>query len=52
MRVTLPDDLKPGPYDLWLHGGRGGAWGWGGPLRLEVRKDACAFFYSLVSKLE
>ena len=35
---TLPADVKPGTYEIWLHGGRGGAWGWGSPLRLTVRK--------------
>ena len=39
VRATLPADLKPGVYELWLHGGRGGAWGWGGPVRLAVRAD-------------
>ena len=35
---SQPADLEPGPYELWVHGGRGGAWGWGGPLRLNVGK--------------
>ncbi len=39
VRVALPEDLKPGTYALWVHGGRGGAWGWGAPLRLEIRKE-------------
>ncbi len=36
---TLPSDLKSGIYEVWLHGGRGGKWGWGGPVRLEVREN-------------
>ncbi len=35
---TVPKDVSPGTYEVWLHGGRGGAWGWGVPLRLDVRK--------------
>lgn len=41
LTCSLPADLEPGPYELWVHGGRGGAWGWGGPLRLDVAKP-CA----------
>ena len=36
LTCPLPQDIKPGAYALWVHGGRGGAWGWGGPLRVEV----------------
>jgi hypothetical protein len=36
LRVRLPSGLRPVACELWLHGGRGGAWGWGGPLRVEV----------------
>jgi hypothetical protein len=38
LTCSLPADLEPGPYELWVHGGRGGARGWGGPLRLAVSK--------------
>lgn len=38
LTVPLPKDLKPAAYHLWLHAGRGGAWGWGGPLRIDVRE--------------
>jgi hypothetical protein len=37
LAFTVPEDLGPGAYDLWLHGGRGGAWGWGGPVRVTVK---------------
>lgn len=36
---TLPSDLEPGAYEVWLHAGRGGEWGWGGPVPLAVRKE-------------
>ena len=36
---VVPADLKPGCYEVWLHGGRGGAWGWGGPVPLDVRAN-------------
>jgi hypothetical protein len=36
LTCPLPQDIEPGTYELWIHGGRGGAWGWGGPLRVEV----------------
>lgn len=32
----VPADLKPGDYDLWVHAGTGGGYGWGSPLRLTV----------------
>jgi hypothetical protein len=42
LTCLLPTDLEPGAYEIWLHGGRGGAWGWGGPLRLDVAQaKAC-----------
>lgn len=40
LSFRLPDRLAPGRYTLWLHGGRGGAWGWGGPVALEVAAPA------------
>jgi len=35
---AVPSDLPAGAYEVWLHGGRGGVWGWGGPVPLEVRE--------------
>jgi hypothetical protein len=35
----LPKTLRPGTHELWLHGGRGGEWGWGGPLLIDVRGE-------------
>lgn len=34
--VQLPDQLADGEYQLWVHAGMGGRWGWGHPLRLTV----------------
>ncbi len=36
VRVTLPADLAPGEYDLYVHSGSGGEAGWGGPVGLTV----------------
>ena len=30
--VPLPKDLPPGEYQVWVHAGRGGKFGWGGPI--------------------
>ena len=32
----VPSDLKAGDYEVWLHAGTGGEWGWGGPVKLRV----------------
>ncbi|MGQ9519436.1 MAG: glycosyl hydrolase family 28-related protein [Candidatus Fervidibacter sp.] len=34
--ATLPEDLPPGEYDLFVHNGAGGDAGWGGPIQLVV----------------
>jgi len=34
--LRLPAQLPPGTYQLWVHAGRGGAFGWGGPVTLKV----------------
>jgi hypothetical protein len=36
LQVRLPNDLAPGKYQLWVHAGKGGQYGWGGPLDLAV----------------
>ncbi len=36
---VLPPDLEFGTYEVWVHGGRGGDWGWGGPLSLTVQRE-------------
>ncbi len=38
LTCSLPAEIEPGSYELFVHGGRGGDWGWGGPLRLDVAK--------------
>ena len=37
VRVELPKLLEPGAYELRVHAGAGGAFGWGEPLPLTVR---------------
>jgi hypothetical protein len=32
-----PETLAPGDYQVWVHAGNGGVWGWGGPVRLRVK---------------
>lgn len=36
VRFLLPSKLAPGKYDVWVHAGHGGRWGWGGPVKLTV----------------
>lgn len=33
---VVPPDLPNGAYDLWIHNGRGGVYGWSGPLPLAL----------------
>lgn len=35
---VVPSDLPAGAYEIWLHGGRGGDWGWSAPVRLDIQK--------------
>jgi hypothetical protein len=37
LTVHLPQQLEPGTYDVWVHAGRGGSFGWGGPLKLKIQ---------------
>lgn len=36
LETQLPGDLAPGTYQLWVHAGKGGEYGWGGPLAFSV----------------
>ncbi|MFW5692981.1 MAG: glycosyl hydrolase family 28-related protein, partial [Thermoguttaceae bacterium] len=36
--IRLPKELPPGEYELVIHNGAGGTAGWGGPVRLAVRR--------------
>ena len=36
VKATLPKDLTPGEYQLWVHAGAGGRFGWGGPIAVTV----------------
>jgi len=35
--VTLPKDLQPGEYELFLHNGSGGTAGWSNPMKLTIK---------------
>ena len=45
LRCELPQKLEAGSYQLWLHAGNGGVYGWGGPLSLEVSAEPRAAAY-------
>ena len=32
----VPEQASPGDYEVWVHAGAGGEWGWGGPVMLRV----------------
>ncbi len=36
VEFTLPGDLAAGEYQVWVHAGMGGGYGWGGPVKLTV----------------
>lgn len=36
LSAWLPEDLEPGRYELFVHGGHGGRYGWSDPLELTV----------------
>lgn len=36
VQALLPADLLPGHYQIWVHAGHGGRYGWGEPLAVEV----------------
>ena len=36
LAFRLPPDLPPGHYQIWVHAGAGGEFGWGGPVPLRV----------------
>ncbi|MDD4933455.1 MAG: glycosyl hydrolase family 28-related protein, partial [Methylacidiphilaceae bacterium] len=37
LSVRLPEALPPGTYEIWVHNGHGGEWGWGGGATLVVK---------------
>ncbi|CAB4243171.1 Endopolygalacturonase (fragment) [Methylacidimicrobium sp. AP8] len=37
LSVRLPEDLAAGNYEIWVHNGHGGEWGWGGGAKLVVK---------------
>ncbi len=38
VRFQIPPELMPGDYQVWVHAGYGGNWGWGGPIKIRVVK--------------
>jgi hypothetical protein len=36
LTLRLPPGLPPGNYEVWVHAGAGGEFGWGGPVPLRV----------------
>jgi hypothetical protein len=36
--ATLPENLPPGDYEVFVHGGSGGKWGWSNPTKIAVAK--------------
>jgi hypothetical protein len=36
VQFTVPSSLTPGTYQVWVHNGHGGNYGWSGPLTLTV----------------
>jgi hypothetical protein len=34
--VRLPEKIATGDYEVWVHSGCGGAYGWGGPVKLTI----------------
>ncbi|MGD9897199.1 MAG: glycosyl hydrolase family 28-related protein [Candidatus Methylacidiphilaceae bacterium] len=37
LSVRLPENLPAGSYEIWVHNGHGGEWGWGGGATLVVK---------------
>jgi hypothetical protein len=37
LSVRLPEELPAGTYEIWVHNGHGGEWGWGGGATLVVK---------------
>lgn len=42
LAAILPDDLAPGEYQVWIHAGMGGEWGWSRPLKLHIEAPRAA----------
>jgi hypothetical protein len=38
-RFSVPSTLTPGDYEVRVHAGSGGTWGWSGPVKLRVVRD-------------
>jgi len=42
LTMSLPADLSPGDYQVWVHAGMGGQYGWSEPLAITVAAAATA----------
>lgn len=40
--VRLPEKIATGDYEIWVHSGCGGAYGWGGPVKLTITTPTAA----------
>lgn len=36
LNSVLPNDLEPGNYEIWVHAGMGGKYGWSEPLKVTI----------------
>jgi hypothetical protein len=39
VNFEVPEELAPGNYEVWVHNGHGGNFGWSAPLTFAVRDD-------------
>ena len=46
----LPAAVAAGVYDVWVHAGAGGEWGWSEPVRLEIRPPAISGAAAAIGK--
>lgn len=44
LTVRLPQKIVDGEYEIWVHAGVGGQYGWGGPVRLTVKSVSKSLF--------
>ncbi|MDG3006262.1 hypothetical protein [Paludisphaera mucosa] len=42
VQFVVPAATEPGRYEVWLHAGSGGEYGWGGPLVIEIAPPPAA----------
>ncbi|WP_199620906.1 right-handed parallel beta-helix repeat-containing protein [Paenibacillus alkalitolerans] len=49
LSFDLPDELPKGEYEVWVHNGHGGAYGWGEVHRIAVKRKQPAGVYPIVA---